>query len=210
MDSKQRRICHDLKTERHDVGRPLPGFLRLLPAGTYFVAAASLGLSALLLWQFKQAQVARDSWQAEEASRKTEQARLTQENDSVTKEAKRADDVRKWVLGAHPMQDLLVSVVRSMRPTSALSDLSLLRDKDDPKKISFGLHISAGGPAQLDETLGKLASSLNYRPYFAQQKQEKGGEIAYSATLIQQERRESRTEQAANTAAPVGTAPPVK
>jgi hypothetical protein len=205
MDSKQRRICHDLKTERYDVGRPLPGILRLLPAGTYFTAVASVGLSGLLLWQLKQAQVARDGWRGEEAARKSEQARLTQENDAVTKEAKRAEDVRKWVLGSDPMQELLVTIVRSMRPTSALSDLSLTRDKDDPKKISFTLQVSAGGPAQLDETLGKLATSLSYRPYFASQKQEKGGEIAYSATLIKQVRKDSRTEQAANTSAPSGT-----
>lgn len=210
MDSKQRRICHDLKTERHDVGRPLPGFLRMLPLGTYFVAATSMGLCALLLWQFKQAQIARDGWRAEETNRQSEQARLTQQNDSITKEAKRAEDVRKWVVGSHPMQELLVSIVRSMRPTSALSDLGLIRDKDDPKKIAFNLQIGTGGPAQLDETLGKLASSLNYRPYFAQQKQEKGGEIAYSATLIKQEKRGSNTEQAANTAVPAGAPVPVK
>jgi hypothetical protein len=205
MDSRQKRICHDLKTERHDVGRPLPGILRLLPIGTYFAAAASLALSGLLFWQFKQAQVARDGWRSAEAEQKREQAALSAENDSVTREAKRAEDVRKWVQGSDPMQELVVAVVRSMRPTSSISDFGLVRDKDDPKKISFSMQISAGGPAQLDETLGKLASALNYRPYFAQQKQEKGGEIAYSATLIKQEKRESQTDQAANTVAPIGT-----
>jgi hypothetical protein len=197
MDSKLKRICHDLKTERPDVGRPLPGILRILPVGLYLSGAAALGFSALFLWQFKSARESRDTWRGEEAAAKTEQARLVTENDSITREAKRAEDARKWVQGSEPMQELLVKVVRSMRPTSSLAELGLLRDKDDPRKIVFTMQVSSGGPTQLDDTVGQLASGLNYRPYFAQQKQEKGGEIAYSATLIKQDRKDPRLDQAA-------------
>lgn len=202
MDSKLNRICHDLKTERPDVGRPLPGILRLLPVGLYLSGAAALGFSALFLWQFKSAREARDSHRGREAASKMQQGQLVSQTDSITLEAKRAEDARKWIQGSDPMQEVLVTVVRSMRPTSALSDLSLLRDKDDPRKIKFDMQVISGGPTQLDDTVGQLASALNYRPYFAQQKQEKGGEIAYSATLIKQDRKESRTEQASTTPAP--------
>lgn len=201
MDSKLNRVCHDLKTERPDVGRPLPGILRILPIGLYLSGAAALAFSALFLWQFRAAREARDSHRTTEANAKAKQAQLVATTDSITKEAKRAEDARKWVMGSDPMQEVLLNVVRSMRPTSALSDLSLIRDKDDPRKIAFTMQVISGGPTQLDETVGQLANALNYRPYFAQQKQEKGGEIAYSATLIKQERKDSKNEQAAATPA---------
>jgi hypothetical protein len=197
MDPKLKRICHDLKTERPDVGRPLPAILRLLPIGLYLSGAAALGFSSLFLWQFKTAQENRDTRRGEEALSKSEQTRLAAEMDAISREAKRAEDARKWIQGSDPMQELLVTVVRTMRPTSALADLGLIRDKDDPRKIAFTMQVTTGGPAQLDETVGQLASALNYRPYFAQQKQEKGGEIAYSATLIKQDRKDQRNEQAA-------------
>ena len=98
------------------------------------------------------------------------------------------------------MQEMVVSVVQSMQPGSTLADLSLARDKDDPRKISFTMQVASGGPAQLDKTVNALAKSLHYRPYFTQQKQEKGGAIAYSATLIKQDRKEPRLEPAASTA----------
>ena len=199
MDPKFNRICHDLKTERPDVGRPLPGILRILPIGLYLSGAAALAFSALFLWQFKAAREARDNHRATEAGAKARQAQLVATTDSITKETKRAEDARKWVQGSDPMQEVLLTVVRSMRPSSALSDLSLVRDKEDPRKIAFTMQVISGGPTQLDETVGQLATSLNYRPYFAQQKQEKGGEIAYSATLIKQERKDTRNEQAAAT-----------
>ncbi|MFN0125940.1 MAG: hypothetical protein ACKV19_04545 [Verrucomicrobiales bacterium] len=205
MDLKHKRICHDLKTDRPDVGRPLPGILRLLPFGLYLSGASALAFSALFLWQFKSAQQARDRARGEESSFKTRQAQLAAEIDSISREAKRAEEARKWVQGSEPMQELLVTVVRSMRPTSALADLSLTRDKDDPRKIGFTMQVSSGGPTQLDETVTQLASALNYRPYFAQQKQEKGGEIAYSATLIKQDRKETRSEQAAASPAPTAS-----
>lgn len=201
MDPKTKRICHDLKTERPDVGRPLPAILRLLPIGLYLSGAAALVFSSLFLWQFKAAQESRDTRRSEEALSKSEQTRLAAEMDAISREAKRAEDARKWIQGSDPMQELLVTVVRSMRPTSSLADLGLIRDKDDPRKIAFTMQVSTGGPAQLDETVGQLASALNYRPYFAQQKQEKGGEIAYSATLIKQDRKDQRNEQAAATPA---------
>jgi hypothetical protein len=197
MDPKLKRICHDLKTERPDVGRPLPAILRLLPIGLYLSGGAALGFSSLFLWQFKTAQENRDTRRGEEALSKSEQTRLAAEMDAISREAKRAEDARKWIQGSDPMQELLVTVVRTMRPTSALADLGLIRDKDDPRKIAFTMQVTTGGPAQLDETVGQLASALNYRPYFAQQKQEKGGEIAYSATLIKQDRKDQRNEQAA-------------
>lgn len=198
MQSKTHRICHDLKTDRLDIGRPLPGILRLLPIGLYLCCVATLALSALFFWQFKNAQEERDLARGEEAAAKTEQSRLTTEAAAITAEAKRAEDARKWVQGSEPMQDLVVAITRSMRPTSSLGEFGLVRDKDDPRKLSFTLQVNAGGPEQLDMTLGKVATDLNYRPYFAQRKEEKGGAISYSATLLKQERKDQEKAQAAN------------
>ncbi|MGI8602806.1 MAG: hypothetical protein ACR2OZ_07370 [Verrucomicrobiales bacterium] len=192
METRPDRICHDLKTERPDVGKPLPGILRLLPLGYYFVLIASVGVCALLGWQWRQASEARDKWKAEEAASLAENARLKSEADAVTQETKRAEDVRRWVAGSEPIQDMVVAIVRSMRPSSTLSDINLTRDKADPRKVALSLQLNSGGATQLDQTLGKLTSELNFRPYFAQQKQEKGGEISYSATLIRQEKQESK------------------
>jgi hypothetical protein len=203
MDPRQKRLCHDIKTERPDVGKPLPGILRLLPVGAYFTLVASVGLSALLGIQLRMARSARDNWKEQEAERQNESARLKVETEAVTQEAKRAEDVRRWVVGSEPMQDVVVAIVRSMRPSSALSDLHLTRDKNDPRKVSFALQLNSGGPSQLDQTLGKLTSDLNFRPYFAQQKQEKGGEISYSATLIKQEKHDPKAHASADLAPPV-------
>jgi len=199
MDPKRTRLCHDLKTERPDVGRPLPGILRLLPIGLYLSGAAALGFSALFLWQFRTSMEARDQWQQDQAAAKNEQVRLAAETDAVSREAKRAEEARKWLQGSEPMQELLVSVVRSMRPTSTLAELGLTRDPEDPRKIIFAMQISSGGPAQLEDTVNTLASSLNYRPYFAQTKTERAGDVAYSATLIKQDRKDPRSEQASTT-----------
>lgn len=188
MDNSTRRLCHDLKTERPDIGRPLPGVLRLLPLGFYATTLATISLTALLAWQTGRAREARDASRAEEAAAKTQSAAIDAELASITAETKKAEEVKKWVAGSEPVQDVAVSILRSMRPTSAVGDLSLMRDKDDPRKLSFNLVIGAGGPGQLDETMTRLAGDFGYRPYFASQKQERAGEIAYSATLIKQER----------------------
>ena len=202
MDPSPKRLCHDLKTERPDVGRPLPAILRLLPISLYLSGAAALGFSALFLWQFKLDLEARDSWRTSEAATRSEQTHLAAETEAINRESKRAEEARKWLQGSEPMQEMIVSVVQSMQPGSTLADLSLARDKDDPRKISFTMEVASGGPAQLDKTINSLAKSLHYRPYFTQQKQEKGGAIAYSATLIKQDRKEPRPNPAAPAAAP--------
>ncbi len=206
MDTNTRRLCHDLKTERPDIGRPLPGILRLLPLGFYAAVLASICLTALLAWQTGRARVARDEARAEETTFKSQGASLTAEITQITTETKKAEDVKKWVVGSEPVQEVVVSVLRSMRPTSSVGDLALVRDKDDPRKFSFNLVIGAGGPGQLDETMGRLAGEFGFRPYFASQKQEKAGEIAYSATLIKQERSAEDTKKQA-TAPPPADAP---
>ena len=200
MDTKVRRLCHDLKTERPDVGKPLPAVLRLLPIGAYFIAVAAVGLCLLLAWQLRAARDDRDVARSEEASHKAKQAQITAEAGAITAETKRAEEARKWIEGCESVQDLVVTVVRSMRPTSSLADISLVRDPADPKKIQMSLQISAGGPTQLDETLNQITTQLGYRQYFAVQKAEKGGEISYQCTLIKQARRE--------TASTAATAPP--
>lgn len=205
MDQSPKRLCHDLKTERPDVGRPLPAILRLLPISLYLSGAAALGFSALFLWQFKLDLEARDSWRTSEAATRSEQSHLAAETEAINRESKRAEEARKWLQGSEPMQEMVVSVVQSMQPGSTLADLSLARDKDDPRKISFTMQVASGGPAQLDKTVNALAKSLHYRPYFTQQKQEKGGAIAYSATLIKQDRKEPRLEPAASATTPVAT-----
>ena len=190
MDPSPKRLCHDLKTERPDVGRPLPAILRLLPISLYLSGAAALGFSALFLWQFKLDLEARDSWRTSEAATRSEQSHLAAETEAINRESKRAEEARKWLQGSEPMQEMIVSVVQSMQP-------------------GFTMQVASGGPAQLDKTINSLAKSLHYRPYFTQQKQEKGGAIAYSATLIKQDRKEPRLEPAAPTATLTPVATPV-
>ena len=202
MDTRQKRLCHDLKTERPDVGKPLPALVAVAPVGAYFTLVASVGFCALLGIQLRMARSARDNWKSQETERQSESARLKVETEAVAQEAKRAEDVRRWVLGSEPMQDVVVAVVRSLRPSSALSEIGLSRDKNDPRKVAFALQLNSGGPTQLDQTLGKLTSELNFRPYFAQQKQEKGGEINYSATLIKQEKHDGKAQASANLTTP--------
>ena len=83
MDPSPKRLCHDLKTERPDVGRPLPAILRLLPISLYLSGAAALGFSALFLWQFKLDLEARDSWRTSEAATRSEQSHLAAETEAI-------------------------------------------------------------------------------------------------------------------------------
>jgi hypothetical protein len=205
METRQRRISHDFKTERPDVGKPLPALLRLLPFGAYFSMVASVGLAALLGWQLSRAHKARDEWKAQETTLLAQNEKVKKEIEAVTRETKRAEEVKRWVVGSEPMQDVVVAIVRSMRPSSALSEVQLVRDRNDPRKVEFSLQLTSGGASQLDQTLGKLTSELNYRPYFAQQKQEKGGEISYSATLIKQEKQDPKAQASATPATEIST-----
>lgn len=202
MTSSPRRICHDLKTERPDVGQPLPGILRLLPLGIYASTLASICLATLLAWQTSRAREARDEARAEEALLRNQAAAIESQIASITAETKKAEEVKKWVAGSSSVQEVVVSILRSMRPTSTVSDLSLIRDKDDPRKLNFNLVISSGGPGQLDDIMSRLANEFGYRPYFASQKQERAGEITYSATLIKQERANDETRKQAAASSP--------
>ena len=188
MEPRLSTLCHDLKTERPDIGRPLPGILRIVPIGFGFSLLATISLSALLFWQFRQARDARDHWRSEEEAQKATAARVAKETEEINAEKKRAEDVRKWVAGSSSVQEIVLTVLRSMGATGSLSELSLIRDKDDPKKIDFSMLVTNGGNPQLAATIGKLSGDLNYRPLFPNTLPIKGGGVDYRATLLKSER----------------------
>ena len=180
---KSQRICHDLKTDRPDMAQPLPAALGLLPIVFYLSIVAAIGLNAFFFMQLKDAETSKAEW--EEKAKSEDELKLTvkSQQDSIDLETARANDVVKWIDGAHPLQPLSLAITRSMNAKSTISELSLIRDRANPDQIWLGLKFDKGGTRQLDDTLDAI-QSLGYRYYAAVQTQGQSGLMDYQATLI--------------------------
>jgi hypothetical protein len=193
------RICHDLKTERPDVGRPLPGALRLVPVSLYFCTVAFVLGVGWMMWQMHNARTNRAHWQSVEAGEKAKQNQLTKELDAVNVKHKQAEEIKKWVQGSDMLQELIVEIVQSMAVDSHISDLSIARAKDNPRQLSLTLRISAKEPnKQIDTTKGRLSANLEYKVFGDKFKTEKGGLMDWTAYLQREDNWKPKT---VNTAA---------
>lgn len=180
-----KRICHDLKTERTDVLPPLPAVARLLPVGFYLSIVGSLALSGFHYWQLNQAEADKVAWLAKEQSEKAEQDNISKKSKVIDAETKRAEEVRQWVNGSKGIQVLVSQVARSMADGSTISELRFTRENTDPAKIRTSLRLNEGGGEQLEKTLEVLERENGYRPYEASKKGRlETGEIDYDAILI--------------------------
>jgi hypothetical protein len=182
---KLHRICHDLKTERPDVGRPLPGLLRLVPIALYFCTIAFLAGVAWLAWEMNQARQARAHWQAVETIEKGKQTKLAKEMEEVTLAHKQGEDVKRWVQGSDMMQELIVLINQSMTPDANISELSITRGKDNPRLLTLTLRITAKkAHEQIDATKGKIMSELQYKAFGDKIRADKGGQIDWTVNLM--------------------------
>ena len=177
--------CHDLKTDRPDIGQPLPGILALLPIVFVLSVIAAIALNTLFFFQLRNSEQAKEEWKLKVVEESAKQKEIVAMIELIKDEERRANDVRDWVEGSRQMQPLAVSIARSMDVKSSIAELSLLRDSENPKQIKLGFKFDNGGQKQLDATL-EAVNALGYRSYSANQTAGKEGSLDYQATLIWQ------------------------
>ncbi len=182
-------ICHDLKTDRPDIGQPLPAVLTFLPILFGLTVVGAVALNVMFFFQLRSSETAKKEWIEKTAEETSQQAKITAKNKAIKAEEKRGNDVRDWVEGSRQLQPLAVAIARSMAVKSSVAELSLFRDLANPNQVRITLKIDNGGAKQLDATLAAI-NLMGYRSYSAQQTQGKGGTLDYQATLIWQKNRE--------------------
>ena len=181
----QNYICHDLKTDRPDIGQPLPGVLAFLPILFALSVVAAIGLNVLFFFQLRASERAKEEWVEKTSNETAQQGKISAKITAIKAEEKRALDVRQWVDGARQLQPLAIAIARSMDVKSSITELSLFRDLGNPNQVRIGLKFDNGGAKQLDTSLEAI-NAMGYRSYSAQQTAGKGGTLDYQATLIWQ------------------------
>ena len=195
MPASEQEICHDLKTERADVGQPLPQVMRLLPIAFFATVVASALLSTVFLLRYRAAETAKSEWLAKEAQYSKELKTSEGKVDDIKLETVKAQEAATWVEGTRSIQEVVLAVTRSMDTPEAdttLGNLSITRQDEDPAKLAFSAKIDGPRtdvPIQLDEILKSL-QGISYSPYAASQAQgKKTNSLNYEATLIRNETR---------------------
>ncbi|MCP4849059.1 MAG: hypothetical protein GY899_14050 [Verrucomicrobiaceae bacterium] len=184
MDN-QLKVCHDLKTDRPDIGQPLPRILTLLPILFVLSVIGAIALNALFFFQLRNAEKAKEEWKLKVATESSKQKEIVAKIETIKDEERRANDVQAWVEGSRQMQPLAVAIARSMDVKSSIAELSLFREAENPNQIKLGFKFDNGGQKQLDATL-EAVNGLGYRSYSANQTAGKEGSLDYQATLIWQ------------------------
>ena len=179
------QVCHDLKTDRPDIGQPLPGILALLPVAFVLSVIGAIALNTLFFFQHRNAEQAKEEWKLKVAEESAKQKDIMVKIEAIKEEERRANDVRDWVEGSRQLQPLAVAIARSMDVKSSIAELSLLREPSNPNQIKLGFKFDNGGQKQLDATL-EAVNVLGYRSYSANQTAGKEGSLDYQATLIWQ------------------------
>jgi len=178
-------ICHDLKTDRPDIGQPLPAILTFLPILFGLSVVGAIALNVLFVFQLGASEKAKQEWSDKGADESSQQGKIGAKIKGIKTEQMRGEDIRKWVEGSRQLQPLAVAIARSMDVDSSIAELSLFRDLANPSQVRIGLKFDNGGAKQLDSTLGAI-NAMGYRSYSANQTQGKGGALDYQATLIWQ------------------------
>ena len=190
MPASDNEICHDFKTERADVGQPLPQVMRLLPIAFFGTVVASALLSTVFLLRYRAAETAKSEWVA----KKTQYSQALKSSEgkveNIKLETVKAEEAATWVEGTRSIQEVILAVTRSVESAgtdTTLGSLSITRQQEDPAKLAFGVKIDGDRkevPEQLDEIL-KALGSVGYNPYAARQSQgKKTNSLNYQATLI--------------------------
>ena len=67
------QTCHDLKTDRPDIGQPLPRILALLPVAFVLTVLGAIALNALFFFQVRNSEQAAEEWKMKEAEETAKQ-----------------------------------------------------------------------------------------------------------------------------------------
>lgn len=176
----------DLKTERSDVGQPLPSALRLLPVLFFAGILGTISFTAYAFWQIKVAEKKEMEAQTAEAAQKAEITRLTADEVAIEKEVKNATEAREWLLGTNQLQKLTKIICESMTPESTIAQLTLARRDEMASQVEMALTMnSAHGQQQVDQLRTAVSNALGYHSY-SDNINNKGGktEVTYDCTWI--------------------------
>lgn len=189
-------VTLDLKTERTNVGQPLPPALRILPVAFFLSILGAIGISAYSFWQIgiaeKKTALAIENKSTEEAEKK----KLEAEEVEINKEVKNAEEVRDWLAGTNQLQPLVTTIARSMTPESTISQITLARREEMSAHIAMALEVnSASGQQQLDMVRTSVAGALGYNSYADNvQTKDKTHGITFDCIWIKNENSDSPTK----------------
>ena len=114
------QICHDLKSDRPDIGQPLPGVLAFVPILFVLAVLGAIGLNTLFFFQLAASEKAKTEWTEKTADESAQQGKISTKINGVKAESKRAEDVRSWVEGSRQLQPLAVAIARSIGVKSSI------------------------------------------------------------------------------------------
>lgn len=159
-------VIHDLKTERADVGQPLPAALRLLPVLFFSSVSGAIAMSAYSFWQIKVAEENEHKAQEAEAGQKAETKRLDEDSAAVDKEVRNANEVKDWLIGTNQVQPLIKVICSSMTQESTISQITLARRDEMAAHVQMAMTInSAHGQQQVDTLRTAVSGALGYHSY---------------------------------------------
>ncbi len=159
-------VIIDLKTERTDVGQPLPAALRLLPVAFIASILGAIGISGYAMVQIKNAEAAEATAKAAETAQRMEITRIATESTGVEKEVANATEVKDWVATTNQLQPMLLAINRAMTNDNTISQLSLSRREEMSAQIIMSLQLSsAKGQAQIDLIRTSLSQGLGMRSF---------------------------------------------
>jgi hypothetical protein len=186
-------VITDLKTERIDVGQPLPAALRLLPVAFFASILGVIGISGYATWQIKVSQDAALVARRAKAAQDTEIARIKTDTEAVKKEVANANEVKDWVLTTNQMQPMVTAITKAMTVENSITQISLKRREEMSSQIEMALQLTvptvAKGAQQVDQIRTAVAAKLGMRSYSEDTNQTKGskGEISFGCVWIQPE-----------------------
>ncbi len=186
-------ILPDLKTERSDVGQPLPAPLRVLPVAFLASILGVIGISAYSMLQIKVAQDAAKVAREAESAQQTEITRIAGESTAVQKEVDNANEVKDWVASTNQLQPMLTTITRAMTNENTISGLTLSRREDMSSQVQMALQINAAkGQQQVDQIRTALSGALGMRSFSENINIKGKNELSFDCTWIHTESSETK------------------
>jgi hypothetical protein len=174
----------DFKTVRKGITPPLPMIFRLVPILFYLSLVFLFVVGSLALWRTRISAQERDEALARVQAVRQDIDAQKAARAALEEKIRTATHLEAWVMASMPLQPLVVAIMRSMKPETAVVDLSIERDLETPAQLKFGMQLNTESDEQLLKTL-EVIRSMNYREVSPTQTRVQGN-LAYRASLLWQ------------------------